>query len=230
MSNNFPTHIFREYDIRGIADRELTDDIAYGIGRAFATTLIREGKKTVALGHDLRESGIRIYKEVSRGLRESGCDVTYYGMIPTPLLYFSVSHHKLDAGIVITGSHNPPEYNGFKLHRADRPVFGDEIRKIRSLIETSDYETGEGKFEEKEIINAYIDHVKGIFNFKRKIKVVLDSGHGMAGIVAPKLIKALGHDVTELYSNLDATFPCSIISHCLAGEQTAIKSSSALRN
>lgn len=202
-----PSHIFREYDIRGLAETELTDTVARGIGRAFATALVRESKKKIALGHDLRPSSERIRKALLEGLTAGGLDVLDLGLIPTPLLYFAVSHFYLDAGISITGSHNPPEYNGFKLHLADRPFYGKEIQGLKTRIERGDFAEGQGKIEKGEIIEAYKKYVKDLFHFKRKLKVVVDSGHGMGGIVAPELLKSLGHEVIELYSNLDPSFP-----------------------
>ncbi len=202
-----PEHIFREYDIRGFADTELTDETAYAIGRAAATTLVREGKKKISVGYDLRKSSERIYKALAKGLVESGLNVVELGLVPTPLVYFSVSHFGLDGGISITGSHNPPEYNGFKLHLADRPFYGKEIQGLLALIRSGDYAAGAGTIEKREVIPVYQEYVRRIFRFRRKIKVVLDAGHGMAGIVAPELIKKLGHEVIELYTNLDSDFP-----------------------
>lgn len=202
-----PNHIFREYDIRGLADKELTDDVARSVASAFATTLIREGKKKISLGYDLRKSSERIHKAFCEGLTACGLEVIDLGLVPTPLVYFSVSHLKLDAGVSITGSHNPPEYNGFKLHRADRPVFGEEIQTLRKMIEKNDFVSGKGSVKPTDIIEPYGQYVRKLFKFKKKIKVVIDAGHGMGGLVAPKLYKDLGHEVTELYTNLDSNFP-----------------------
>ncbi|HXV27713.1 MAG TPA: phosphomannomutase/phosphoglucomutase, partial [bacterium] len=202
-----PSHIFREYDIRGLAETELTDEVSRKIGQAFATILLKEGKKKMAVGRDLRPSSDRILKALLEGLASTGMEVLNLGMIPTPVLYFSVSHLHLDAGISITGSHNPPEYNGFKLHLADRPFYGEEIQNLKNLMEKKDFAKGAGKVWEEKVLETYKDYVAKIFHFKRTLKVVIDSGHGMAGIVAPDLVRRLGHDVTELYSNLDSTFP-----------------------
>ena len=202
-----PSHIFREYDLRGLADTELTDELARGVGRAFATVLYAEGKTQIAAARDLRTSSARIHAALVQGLLESGAHIVDLGLTPTPLLYFSVSHLGLDAGISITGSHNPPEYNGFKLHLADRPFYGKEIQQLRALIEKKDFHRGDGQLEKRNILGDYQNHVRSLFKFKRKIKAVIDSGHGMAGLVAPALIASLGHDVTELYSNLDPKFP-----------------------
>ena len=202
-----PSHIFREYDIRGLADKELTDSLSFEIGRAFATTLVREGKRKITVGYDLRKSSKRIVSAFISGLNASGMDVVDIGLVPTPLVYFSVDHLKVDGGVSITGSHNPPEYNGFKLHLADRPFYGREIQGLRERIEKPDLADGRGKIEKADVLAAYKKYVEGIFKFRKKIKVVVDAGHGMGGLVAPDLFRALGCDVTELYTNLDSNFP-----------------------
>lgn len=204
---NLPVNIFREYDIRGLADKELSSEVARGIGASFATLLSREGKKKIGVGYDLRASSDRLQKALIDGLTSAGAQVVNLGMIPTPVLYFSVSHLKLDGGICITGSHNPPAYNGFKFHLADRPFFGREIQTLLAMIQKEDFIRGKGQRESAEIIEAYIDYVKTIFNFKRRLKVVIDAGHGMACVAAPQLMKALGHEVIELYTNLNSGFP-----------------------
>ncbi len=202
-----PHHIFREYDIRGLADSELRDDVCLGVGRAFGSFLRRQGKKTICVGHDLRTSGQRISKALIEGLVSTGLDVLDLDLVPTPLVYFAVSHLKTDAGISVTGSHNPPEFNGFKLHLADQPVFGQQIQSLKHMIEKEDYESGKGSTRRAEIIDDYVRYVSGLFRFKKKLKVVIDSGHAMAGLVAPRLIKGFGHEVIELYSRLDSSFP-----------------------
>ncbi len=205
--HNLPVNIFREYDIRGLADKELTSEVARGIGAAFGTLLSREGKKKIGVGYDLRPSSDRLQKALVDGLTSTGAQVVNLGMIPTPLLYFSVSHLKLDGGICITGSHNPPQYNGFKFHLADRPFFGKEIQTLLVMMQKDDSLKEKGRFEKGEIIQAYLDDVKARFQFTRCLKVVVDAGHGMACVAAPQLIRALGHEVIELYTNLDSGFP-----------------------
>lgn len=202
-----PAHIFREYDIRGLADTELTDDLIRDLGAAFAALAAQEGKKKISVGYDLRRSGTRLFKALTQGLISGGMQVLDLGMVPTPLLYFSVSHFKLDAGICITGSHNPPEFNGIKIHLKDRPFFGTEIQKLRQWIEKKQFTTGKGSFEKADIKGPYQDYVASLFKFKKKIKVVIDAGHGMGGLIAPSLARRLGCEVIELFTNLDATFP-----------------------
>jgi phosphomannomutase/phosphoglucomutase len=202
-----PRHIFRQYDIRGLAEKELTDEVSRSIGQAFGTFLVREKKKKIALGYDLRSSSVRIRKALVEGLLSTGVDVLELGLIPTPLLYFGVVHFKQDAGISITGSHNPPEYNGFKFQLADRPFYGADIQKLVEWIEKKELVSGKGTASSADVVEPYLDALKSQFRYSRKWKIVIDSGHGMSGMVAPRLFKELGQDVVELYTNLDPTFP-----------------------
>ena len=202
-----PANVFREYDIRGIADEEFTDPLVTSIGRAFGTLLQRENKTRVAVGHDMRPSSDRLALALIRGLTASGIQVIDLGLVPTPVLYFSVSHLKLDAGVCITGSHNPVEYNGFKLHLSDRPFFGAEIQELRKVIESGRFHEGHGSVRKGTILEDYKKYVLSLFHTKRKLKVVVDSGHGMGAVAAPDLVRSLGHETIELYSNLDPTFP-----------------------
>lgn len=202
-----PSHIFREYDIRGLADTELAEEVVTKLGRAFATAMSRESKRKVAVGYDLRTSSPRLFKALTAGLIEGGMQVIDLGMIPTALSYFSVSHFGYDASICITGSHNPPQYNGFKIHLKDRPFFGTEIQGLLHLIQKNDFVTGKGSLEKADVVKPYETYVRSLFKPKRKLKVVLDAGHGMGCMVAPELIKGFGHELIELYTNLDSTFP-----------------------
>lgn len=202
-----PSHIFREYDIRGVADTELTDAAVRDIARAFATVLIRQGRLKISVGRDLRPSSERMAKALIEGLSSSGLHVLDLGLVPTPLLYFSVAHGRQDGGIAITGSHNPPEYNGLKFHLADRPFYGEQLRTLRRMVEQRDFVAGEGRVEKSEIIKKYKEEVRRRLRFRRKFKVALDCGHGMGGLVAPDLLREFGHEVVELYCNLDPAFP-----------------------
>ena len=217
------TNIFRQYDIRGIADRDLTDDTIDLIGRAFATYCMRnphlspppererkeEGASmlTLVVGRDIRPSSTRIHKALTKALVASGASVTDVGVVTTPVCYFAIGHLKKTSGIMITGSHNPPEYNGLKLVIGKNSIFGDEIQKLRAFIEQKDFLTGKGREEHTEIIPAYQAYLKQSFQFKKKLKVVVDSGNGTAGLVAPKVIRNFGHEVIELFSEPDSRFP-----------------------
>ncbi|OGW85434.1 MAG: phosphomannomutase [Omnitrophica bacterium RIFCSPHIGHO2_02_FULL_46_11] len=204
------TNIFRQYDIRGVADRDLNDEIIDLIGRAFASYLkkvARIAEPSLVLGRDIRPSSDRIYRALSKALIASGIPVTDVGILTTPVCYFAVQHLKKTGGIMITGSHNPPEYNGLKLVAGKSSIYGEEIQKIRAIIERKDFVSGKGSEERVEIIPTYQDYLKQSFKFKRKLKVVVDSGNGTAGLVAPKVIREFGHDVIELFSEPDSRFP-----------------------
>ena len=223
-------HIFREYDIRGLAQKELTDETTKSIGQAFGTFLIQSGKKKVAVGHDLRSSSDRLLKALVEGLLSAGIDVLDLGLIPTPLLYFGIVHFKQDGGISITGSHNPPEYNGFKFQLADRPFYGKDIQGLAQWIEKTTPPSpfplpggergkkavsiapggGEGRGEgvrKADVISPYLAVLKEQFHYAQKSRIVIDSGHAMSALVAPRLFKELGQEVVELYTNLDPAFP-----------------------
>ncbi len=203
-------NIFRKYDIRGVADRDLTDETVYGIGRAFASMIVaRTGvsRPTVIVGRDIRPSSQRIRNAMVNALTESGAEVIDIGIVTTPVTYFAIATLKTTAGVMITGSHNPAEQNGLKPCIGRDSVFGDDIQKLREMIEKRDFIEGKGSVQEKEIIPAYQEYVEKAFRFKRKLRVVVDSGNGTAGLVAPKLIRDLGHDVIELFSEPDARFP-----------------------
>jgi phosphomannomutase/phosphoglucomutase len=205
-----PSHIFREYDIRGIAGKELTEEVALAIGKAFGMLLIREGKRNVVIGHDHRWSAESLYRGLSQGLQSCGLTVMEIGLVTTPLVYFYVTHNKLDAGISLTGSHNPPDENGFKFHHSARSFYGKDIQGLRALIEKNDFVTGQGKIERPDheaLVKAYQDYIFSDFKFSKKLKVILDTGHGMAAVTAPALIRRFGHDVTVLYENLDPKMP-----------------------
>ncbi len=203
-------NIFRQYDIRGVADRDLTDEAIDLIGKAFASYLVRTVKtsdKTLVLGRDIRPSSERIFKSLSKALVSSGISVTDIGIVTTPVCYFAIHHLKKSGGIMITGSHNPPEYNGLKLVLGNNSVFGDDIQKIRQIAERSEFISGTGTLIRSEIIPAYQNYLKQAFKFKRKLKVVIDSGNGTAGLVAPKVLRELGHEVIDLFSEPDSSFP-----------------------
>jgi phosphomannomutase/phosphoglucomutase len=149
--------IFREYDIRGIADRDLTSDGVRELGQAVGTYLIRRGGSKVNLGRDVRLSGPRLHDALLEGLLSTGCHVTDLGTVPTPLVYFSVYHLNSDGAVQITGSHNPADYNGFKVAHGGATIYGEEIQKLRRLIETGDFEKGTGTLRSEDLLQAYVD-------------------------------------------------------------------------
>lgn len=204
------SNIFRKYDIRGVADRDLTDETVILIAKAFASYLIKVRRiqsPTLTIGYDIRPSSMRIKTAISDALIESGVSVVDLGVVTTPVTYFSIPHFKTTGAMMITGSHNPPEYNGLKLCIGRDSVFGDEIQRLRQMIERRDFVTGTGTSSKSEIIPAYQDYVRNSFRFTKRLRVVVDSGNGTAGLVAPKLIRDLGHEVIELFSEPDSRFP-----------------------
>ncbi|MEW6001882.1 MAG: phosphomannomutase/phosphoglucomutase [Nitrospirota bacterium] len=202
--------IFREYDIRGVWGRDLTEEVIEKIGRAFAVCLRKVlGKRDIkiSIGRDIRLSSPLMFDSLSRGLLASGIDIVDIGVCPTPLQYFSLFHLPLDGGVMITGSHNPPEFNGMKLSIGRETLFGEKIQDLQRIAEEADFIHGRGSMERYEIIPEYIDYLKKDFLPFDKIKVVIDSGNGTAGLVAPLLLKDLGCEVIELYCDPDGSFP-----------------------
>lgn len=207
-------HIFRKYDIRGIAAEDLDDDTVRKIGRAFGSRLVRrsgvEGLR-VGIGWDARASSQRIFQALSGGLRSTGVHVVELGLVPTPLVYFAAHTHDLSGAIQITGSHNPAEYNGFKMMEGKSTLHGPDIQDLRELIEAGDFVDAEdgGSSEFPNLVREYIEWVKNDINpGERKVKVALDSGNGVAGVVAPDLVREIfDGEVIDMYTEPDASFP-----------------------
>jgi phosphomannomutase / phosphoglucomutase len=202
-----PASIFREYDIRGLHETELGDDTAEQIGRAFATTLRREGARRIALGRDVRPSSERLARAIERGVRASGLDVERVGVVPTPALYFAVASRGLDGGLQVTGSHNPPEFNGFKMTKRTLPLFGAEIQAMRAMIESGDLDSGSGTGADHPVLDAYRDMLVERLTSAKGLRVVMDCGNGCAGTVVPQVFERMGHTVIPLYAELDGRFP-----------------------
>ncbi len=199
--------IFREYDIRGVADLELRDVDIELLGRALGTYLRRHGGDRVNLGRDCRLSSERLRNALVCGLKASGCQISDIGVAPTPLLYYSVFHLQSAAGIMITGSHNPPEYNGFKVVCGPSTIHGEEIQEIRRLIERRDFLTGAGTVRNVDVSDAYVNEISAQFQFARRIKVVFDAGNGTGGPIMHRLLEKLNCDATELFFEMDGHFP-----------------------
>jgi phosphomannomutase/phosphoglucomutase len=201
-------NIFREYDIRGIVDKDLTPAVVQMLGRGIGTYFRGKGRRAVAVGRDCRLSSPSFARELTAGLRSTGCDVLDLGTIPTPLLYFTVYHKNVEAGVMITGSHNPPEYNGFKMMAGTETLYGDTIQDIYRLIRddrlTAD---GEGRASSLDIVPEYREYVGARIRMARPLKVVVDAGNGTGGTVAVPLFKKLGCEVVELYCDMDGRFP-----------------------
>jgi len=199
--------IFREYDIRGLVDQDLTVEGARLIGQSLATYLSRQGKRSGVVGRDGRLSSPRFRDPLVQGMVAGGMDVIDIGVCPTPVFYFSLFHLNRDGGAMITGSHNPPEFNGFKVCSGKDTLYGEQIQDLRRIIESQNFVRGEGSVSRQEIIPAYETYVLENIRLQRKIRVVIDSGNGTAGLVAPKILKDLGCEVIELYSEVDGCFP-----------------------
>jgi len=199
--------IFREYDIRGIVGETLDTEGAHAIGRGFGTYLNTHGGKTAVVGRDNRLSSPDLQQAVIEGLISTGCQVIDVGQLPTPAFYFGVIHLHADGGIMVTASHNPPEYNGFKMRRGEKAVFGDEIQEIYKIIEGAAFAEGEGSSDVRDIVDDYLSAITQRITLKRPLKVVADAGNGTTGPLATRLLKDLGCELTELYCEPDGTFP-----------------------
>jgi len=199
--------IFREYDIRGIAETELLSADVADLGRGLATYLLRHGGPRISLGRDCRLSSPRLHDALLEGLLSTGCEVTDIGVVPTPLLYFSAVHLETDGAVMITGSHNPSEFNGFKTVCGSGSLHGEAIQDVRRLIDARDFATGHGTQHSMDVIPAYLDELSPQFQFTRRIKVVLDAGNGTAGPVIHQLLKRLNVEVIELFFEMDGRFP-----------------------
>jgi len=202
--------IFRAYDIRGIVGKDLDGSVAERIGRAYGTYVAVKGVRTVSVGRDGRLSSEELASSLIEGLCAAGLDVIDVGLCPTPLLYFSLFHLPVDGGIMVTGSHNPPDYNGFKICVGKETIHGEEIQKIRKVIEAGKFEEGKGKRISGEIIPDYLAHQRKSFQGLTggpSLRVVVDAGNGTAATVAPSLLSDLGCDVIPLFCEIDGNFP-----------------------
>ncbi|MBZ5631573.1 MAG: phosphomannomutase/phosphoglucomutase [Acidobacteriia bacterium] len=199
--------IFREYDIRGVAETELVSSDVVDLGRGLGTLLQRKSGRSITLGRDCRLSSPRLRDALLEGLLDSGCEVTDIGVVPTPLLYFSAVHLGADGAVMITGSHNPSEFNGFKTVCGPATLHGETIQEVRHIIEARDFLRGRGSHQDMDVIPAYLDEVAPQFKYSRRVKVVLDAGNGTAGPVVHRLFQRLNCEVTELFFDMDGRFP-----------------------
>ncbi|HIA77762.1 MAG TPA: phosphomannomutase/phosphoglucomutase [Gammaproteobacteria bacterium] len=202
-----PQEIFKAYDIRGIVDKSLTETVTEQIGQAIGTEATLAGDRSVVIGRDGRLSGPSLATALSEGIRSTGCDVVDIGMVPTPVTYFATHHLETGSAVSITGSHNPPEYNGLKVMIAGETLAGDRIQMLRKRIEEQDLLSGNGSHHQESVTEAYVARITGDITLQRPLKVVLDCGNGVGGSIAPRVLKEIGCDVTELFSDVDGTFP-----------------------
>ena len=200
--------IFRQYDIRGIVDEDLTQETVELLGKGIGSYFRKNKSRKVALGRDGRLSSPLFSEALTKGLLSSGCQIVDLGVIPTPLLYFTMYQKKMEAGVIITGSHNPPNYNGFKMMVGEETLFGEAIKDIFTLIQSGDFiEEKSSDQKDYNIVPEYQDYVLNTVKLDKKLKVVVDAGNGTAGVVAVPIFKKLGCEVIELYCEVDGSFP-----------------------
>lgn len=199
--------IFREYDIRGMVGKDLSAETVVSIGRGFGTYAARKGIGSLMLGRDCRLSSVSFRDAMAEGLLSAGVNVVDVGICPTPLLYFSIVRFGGEGGVMVTGSHNPPEFNGFKMCVGAATLYGEQVQEIRRIIEKGDFASGKGKETRREVVPDYREYVKSNISIPRRLKVVVDAGNGTAGPVAPPLFRDLGMEVVELFCEMDGTFP-----------------------
>jgi phosphomannomutase len=203
----FSASIFKAYDIRGVVPVTIDETVAETLGRAFGTVARAEGETCVAVGRDGRLSGAALSAALVRGLLASGVDVIDVGMVTTPMLYFA-ANTLCRSGIQVTGSHNPKDYNGFKMVMAGRAIYGDEIQALRRLMDANHWsQQSVGKARVVDVLKDYRARIVGDIHLARPMKIVVDSGNGIAGASAPDILRAIGCEVTELYSEVDGNFP-----------------------
>lgn len=207
MPTSIPENIWRQYDIRGIFPKEINVPLAEAMGKAFGTLIKRSGKKSIVVACDARISSPELQQAVIDGILSTGCDVQDIGMVPTPLMYFAVIHFQYDAGIVITASHNPPQYNGFKMRTYDRALYGDDIQVISRIVKNSDFEYGKGTQTSLDVISPYLEYMQKNLSLQKSLSVIIDAGNGIAGPTAVQLFKNLGCEVIPLFCDPDGNYP-----------------------
>jgi phosphomannomutase/phosphoglucomutase len=203
-------HIFRQYDIRGVVGQDLDAEVAEAVGRAFASYVREEtgsDRPRIAVGHDNRLSSPSLAEALIRGITGAGADVLDVGTVPTPVLYWSEATFGTDAGVQITGSHNPPEWNGIKMTCGRAALYGDAIQGLLSRIQSDALDVGDGHIERIEVLDRYVSDVAGRFRIARPMRVAVDCGNGSGALVATRLLEAMGVEVTPLFCESDGTFP-----------------------
>ncbi|HVE07734.1 MAG TPA: phosphomannomutase/phosphoglucomutase [Paraburkholderia sp.] len=207
--------IFKAYDIRGVIGKTLDAEVARSIGRAFGSEVRAQGGDAVVVARDGRLSGPELIAALSEGLRAAGVDVVNVGMVPTPVGYFAASvplklaggERRVDSCIVVTGSHNPPDYNGFKMVLRGAAIYGEQIQALYKRIVDNKFESGKGSYADYDIADAYLERIVSDIKLARPLKLVVDTGNGVAGGLAPRLFKALGCELVELFTEIDGNFP-----------------------
>lgn len=199
--------IFRAYDIRGVVETALTPDAVTQIGQAFASEARAQGQNTVVIARDGRLSSPELAHALSNGLRAGGCDVIDIGMVPTPVLYYATHKLKTGTGIMVTGSHNPPQYNGLKMMIAGNTFYGDDIKSLYHRIVDGNIDSGDGSYAQQDVIPDYIETITSDIQLERPLNIAVDCGNGVAAVIAVELFSKLGCEITPLYCDVDGTFP-----------------------
>jgi len=199
--------IFRAYDIRGVVDRTLTVEAVRLIGMAIGSEALQRGRKTIVAGRDGRLSGPQLSAALIEGILATGCNVKDIGCVPTPVLYFATFYLDTQSGVMVTGSHNPPDYNGLKIVIDGETLSGESIQSLRERIERRNFISGQGSAESIDVVPDYIERIRSDVTLARPLRVVIDCGNGVAGAVAPDLLRSIGCEVTELFCEVDGNFP-----------------------
>jgi phosphomannomutase/phosphoglucomutase len=202
-----PKEIFRAYDIRGIVDHSLTAEIVYAIGQALGSIILERGEKQSLIGRDGRLSGSELLMALSNGIAATGCDVVNIGMVPTPLLYFATVHWQIPSGVILTGSHNPSNYNGLKIMVGGLTLYEEGIQALYQRILKGDFKKGQGNITTQSIDEHYIKTLQNDIKLGSRLKVVIDAGNGVTGYIAPRLFESLNCEIIPLYCEVDGHFP-----------------------
>jgi phosphomannomutase/phosphoglucomutase len=207
MSTLTPKEIFKAYDIRGIVGKTLTPEIVEGIGQAIGSEAKARAQKTIAIGRDGRLSGPSLAAALARGIQKAGIDVIDIGQVVTPMTYFAAYHLGTNCSVMVTGSHNPPDYNGLKMVLAGETLAGEAIQRLRERLEGGELATGRGTHTQRDIKEDYLLRIAGDVKLKRPMKLIVDAGNGVPGAYAPELYRRLGCQVIELFCEVDGNFP-----------------------
>ncbi len=206
-AQSLPKEIFKAYDIRGIVDHTLTPSIVSAIGQALGSEAKARGLSTIVIGRDGRLSGPSLSQALAQGIQSTGIDVIDVGMVATPMLYYAAHEWANYSGVMVTGSHNPPEYNGLKMVLGGETLYGDTIQALRTRVETGTLQQGQGKYSQRNVTEEYLAKIVGHIKLTRPIKLVVDCGNGSPGAYAPDLFRRLGCEVIELFCEVDGNFP-----------------------
>jgi phosphomannomutase / phosphoglucomutase len=207
MTLSLPSEIFKAYDIRGIVGKTLTPEICFAVGQALGSMSLERGADTFAVGRDGRLSGPALSQALRDGMAAAGCNAIDLGLVPSPVSYFAGHYLKTGSCVSVTGSHNPPDYNGIKMVVAGEAIYGDDITSIKTRAESGHVKTGSGKLTAADIKQAYVDRIVADAKLSRPMKIAVDCGNGAAGELAPKIFRAMGCDVVEMFCEIDGKFP-----------------------